>query len=210
MWPIEVILSRNITFVFDSLNLRAFDTSVLKEAVEGLSAPAIMDTPEIIVAAYPEIALIVQVGDRRVRVTSQLETSDLEDFPISDVALRITKGVPSKQSSLLAYGFNYDVGHEFEDVGTRDAFVLSFMAGANNFAELSGGEIVSFTPRIVFVRDGRKYDLILEPIGDARLKAHMNVHLEHGGAQMPGRQELSQTYSSEFAYFSELLNGIVD
>lgn len=205
----EAILSRNITLVYDSINLRHFDTSILKNLFEDKSNPAIVDTPEMIIAAFPELALVIQVGDRRIRITMQRETRDIEDFSIWEVASKTHLQVPPDKHSLVAYGFNFDVGLSVEGRDSKEFIVAAFLASETELAERLGGEITSFIPRIVYIRDGKKYDLVLEPLEDSRIKAHLNMHLDHTDLQLPASNELQAMYISEFAYLQEALERIL-
>jgi hypothetical protein len=197
---VKGVLSQNITLVYESLDLQTIDSGKLK----GLMAdtkPMVMDTPEMIVAVYPPMPIIIQMGDRRTRITLQQESEQIGAAPIWETTIECHQLVP--QSQLVAYGFNYDVGAVVRGAGVHTIITDLFAPNRDALEEALEGRVVSFIPRFKFKRGEALYDLILEPLDEEQIKAHLNAHFE--GRTLPSREELEASFRQEFEYLVSML-----
>ena len=78
---IEAVFGRNITLVYDALDLKAIDRNKLREIIPE-TTPTVMDMPEMVVAVFPPSPWLIQIGDRRIRINIAAEIEDLGDFPL--------------------------------------------------------------------------------------------------------------------------------
>ena len=202
---VRSILAENITIVYDRLDLHAVDASKLKALTE--THAVIMDTPELIVAVFPASPLIVQLGDRRVRITHQGEHEALGALPLWEIAAKCHQAVP-QECKVVAYGYNYDVLASTGDVAASDALKMAFLRDQQAFEEAAGGTLRSFAPRFVYDQDA-VCDLTLEPHDANRIKVHMNVHFT--ADSLPATGQLQESYFARFerlvAVLQRLLKG---
>lgn len=202
---IKTVLSQNITLVYDSLDLQAVDSSKLKTLTGISSKPMLMDTPEMIVAAYPPepVPMVIQLADRRIRITLPQSTDSLGDIPLWKIATECNDLVP--KSSLIAYGFNYDVLMEYASGNASKVLVDLFIRDAEAIQNALQGHLVAFIPRLKLRRGQVSNDLVLEPVDDQRIKAHMNSHFEHKGFDLPAPEQLKASFSEEYEYLLSVL-----
>lgn len=198
---ISAVLSQNITLLYDALDLKAIDSRKLKTLmdVEGV----LMDTPEMIVALFPTVPLIVQIGDRRTRITLQKESKDVGSIPLWDIAQNCNGIAQESGAKLVAYGFNYDLGAEVTDGDAQLTTLELFLSNRQALEDTLGGHFSSFVPRLRFRRDETSYDLILEPLDAQRIKAHLNTHFDVN--ELPSKEQLEDSFRQEFAYLTSIL-----
>lgn len=67
------------------------------------------------------------------------------------------------------------------------------------------GHLLSCVPRFIFQRDQTRYDLVLEPIDEQRMKVHMNAHFEFGGITLPSQDQLQASFYEEYEYLGSIL-----
>lgn len=201
----QVVLSQNITLVYKSLDLQGADRDVLRGLMAGRSEPMVMDTPTMIVAAYPPTPLVVQVADERVRITLQGESEQIGQIPLWEIAVDASQLIP-EGSTLISYGFNYTLGLILDDGDAHALMIDVFLGSAKTVEQALGASLWSFAPRIRFEREQARYELILDPLLDKeRIKVLFNVHLEREGITLPATEELEHMYRSEFEYLSSVL-----
>jgi len=200
---IQRVLSQNITLVYDSLDLRTIDTSELKGLMGVEAKPMVMDTPEMIVAVYPPHPLIIQIGDRRIRVTFPRESEDIGAVPLWEIAIKCHQLVP--QSQLVAYGFNYDVEVELAGGNAHKVMLDLFVSNPKMIENALKGHLVSSIPRIKFRRGQTIYDLVLEPVDEQHLKVHLNAHFQFEGITLPSEDRLEESFRHEFGYLTSML-----
>jgi len=204
-FEIQAVLSQNITLVYDLLELQAIDRNALRGLVGPQVNPAMMDTPEMIVAVYSPEPIIVQAGDRRIRITLQQPEEDMGGFPIWDIALKCDTLVSRSKSTLVAYGFNYDVSitlSENAHAVTRSLFVDNLQ----RIESALGGRVLSLTPRLVFERDHTRYDLLIEVVDEEHIKVHLNAHFQFEGIVLPPQDKLQASFREEFGYLTATLS----
>jgi hypothetical protein len=160
-----------------------------------------MDFPDMIVALYPPNPIIIQMGDKRTRITLQQESEDIGSVPLWEIALKCHQSVP--QPKLVAYGFNYDIGAEVKGGNAHTITIELFVSNPQMIENVLEGHLLSFAPRLKFKRDGTLYDLILEPIGEQRIKAHLNAHFEDD--TLPSQDQLEASFRQEFEYLVSML-----
>jgi hypothetical protein len=202
---IQGVLSQNITLVYDSLDLQTIDSSKLKGLIAS-AKPMVMDTPEMIVAVYPPMPVVIQMGDRRTRITLQQESEEIGAVPLWEIALKCHQFV--SQSQLVAYGFNYDVGAAVTDENAQTITMDLFVPNQETIERILDGHLVSFIPRFKFKRGETLYDLILEPLDEKRVKAHLNAHFE--GKSLPPKDQLKVSFHQEFGYLISILPRLLE
>ena len=196
---IQRVLSQNITLVYDALDLQTIDSSKLKGLIDAKAM--VMDTPEMIVAVYPPHPIIIQIGDRRTRITLQRQSEDIGAVPLWEIAIKCHQLVP--RSQLVAYGFNYDVGVVVADGNAQAITMDLFVSNRQMIENVLEGHLVSFVPRLKFRRGETFYDLILEPLDEQRIKAHLNAHFQDN--TLPPQDQLEASFRQEFGYLVLML-----
>jgi len=198
---IQRVLSQNLTLVYDSLDLQTIDSSKLK-GLMGVEAKAmVMDTPGMIVAVYPPDPIIIQMGDKRTRITLQRQSEDIGAVPLWEIVVKCHQLVP--QAQLVAYGFNYDVGAVVADGNAYTITMNLFVSNRQMIENVLEGHLWSFVPRLKFKRGGTLYDLILEPRDEQRIKAHFNAHFQDN--TLPPQDQLEGSFRQEFGYLVSML-----
>jgi hypothetical protein len=187
--------------LYNTLNLGAIDTKKLKVFmdVEGV----LMDTPEMIVALFPTIPLIIQMGDSRTRITLQRESQEVGDVPLWEFAQYCNGIALDAEAKLVAYGFNYDFIAQVTDGDAHMATLELFLSNQQALEGILRGRFFSFVPRFKLKRDETLYDLILEPLDEKRIKAHLNVHF--GVNTLPSQEQLKDSFHLESAYLTSIL-----
>lgn len=204
----SAVLNQNITLVYDSLDPKAIDSALLKTVVDSAAPPLIMDTPELIVAVYPAESIVVQIGDRRIRVTLTKLSTDLADKPLSQLAVKCSE--MARKWKLIAYGFNYDLEVHLEDADSRALMLELCISDFQRLEHILGGQLVSFTPRLQYKRDQVQYDLVIEPIDSQSLTVHFNVHFEHSNLELPSAGRLEGAFREQFGYLTSVLPGLLE
>lgn len=202
---IQTVLSQNITLVYDSLDLQAIGSSELKGLMGVQAKPMVMDTPEMIVAVYPPEPTVIQIGDRRIRITVQKHSEDIGGIPLWAIAFKCNQLVPKPESTLVAYGFNYDVGLALADGNAHEVTIDLFVSNPQVIEDALEGHLLSFIPRLRFQRGQTRYDLVLEPIDEERMKVHMNAHFEFGGITLPPQDQIRAFFYEEYGYLVSML-----
>ncbi len=202
---IPIVLKQNITLVYDSLDLQTIDSSKLKGIMGGNAM--VMDTPDMIVALYPPTPMIIQMGDRRTRITLQKESKDIGSVPLWEVALKCHQLVPPR-AQLVAYGFNYDVGATVADGDVQTITMDLFISNRQMLEKILDGHLLSFMPRLKFKRGETLYDLILEPLDEQRITVHLNAHFEDN--TLPLQDQLEASFRQEFEYLVSMLPSLLE
>jgi hypothetical protein len=201
---VSVVLGQNITLVYDSLDLQAIDSGELKKLTGVETKSMLMDTPEMIVAVYPPEPTVIEIGDNRFRITLPQNSEDIGRVPLWEIAVKCSRLVSESKSKLVSYGFNYDIGVESE----RNAHKVTkelFVSNPKMIESALGGYILSFVPRFIFQRDRTRYDLVLEPVDEQRIKVHMNAHFEFEGIALPSQDQLRVSFYEEYQYLASIL-----
>lgn len=193
------VLSQNITLAYAALDLQRIDSRSLKEIVD--PSAVIMDTPDMIVAMSAVKSLIVQAGDRRIRVTLQGERERVGDVPLWVIARSCHELVG--QAQLVSYGLNYDLGIGVIGESAHQAMITAFLSGREAIEPILDGEIWSYVPRLRYRRDEAAYDLFLDPVNEQQVKVHLNVHFE--ATDLPSRRRLKAAFLGEFAHLESVL-----
>jgi hypothetical protein len=202
---IPTVLGQNITLLYNSLDLQAIDSSGLKGLMGRQAKPMVMDTPEMIVAVYPAEPLVVQMGDRRTRITLQQRSDDIGGVPLWEIALKCNQLVAESKSTLVAYGFNYDAEAVLTGENANKAVLELFISNPRVIESALEGHVLSLVPRLLFQRDQTRYDLVLEPMAEQRINVHLNVHFEFEGVTLPHEDQLKTSFHEEFEYLASIL-----
>lgn len=195
----------NITLVYDTLPLGSVNRDALRAALGGGDIVS-MDTPELLVIFSPVQKIVLQLSDRRLRAIEQGDLApDQTKLPF--IVTQANKAVKSGQ--LKAYGFNYDLIINWQGAQPIELFLREhFVKDAPGLEQTFGGEIVSFTPRVHFRRDGRQYDLLLDSRSEQQLAVHLNVHFEE--PQLPTQNKLRTSFLSEYEALTQLLTRFLE
>jgi hypothetical protein len=202
---IRAVLGQNITLVYDSLDLQAIDIGKLKNVADIQNKPMLIDTPEMIVVAYPPepVPIVIQLADRRIRISLSQSSDSIGDIPLWKVATECHNLVP--RSSVIAYGFNYDVLVEVTVGNASKLLIDLFIRDAETIRDALQGDLSSFIPRLRFRRGQVSNDLVLEPTDDQRIKVHMNSHFGHKGVELPASEQLEASFLDEYDYLASVL-----
>ncbi len=204
----QTVLSQNITLLYDSVNVQVIDSGKLKELAGIPSKPMLMDTSDMIVAVYPPYPVIIQIRDRRISITLQQHGEDIGGIPLWGVAVECNQLVP--KSTLLAYGFNYDVGVEFDEGNANSVIIRLFVSNPQRIEGLITGQLLSSIPRFKFRRGEVLYDLVLEPVEERRVIVHLNAHFAHEGIALPSQDQLRTSFYDEYRYLTSILPGLFE
>ncbi len=199
---IPTVLNQNITLVYDALDLQTVNSGKLKGLIADIK-PMVMDMPEMIVAVYPPAPIIIQIGDKRIRITLQQQNENIGSIPLWDIALRCQELVPQSQQ-LVAYGLNYDVAVQVENGDVQEITTRLFIPDLQVIEDVLNGKLLSFTPRLQFKREQVHYDLILEPLEKQIIKAHLNAHFGDEALEI-SEAILKKAFYQEFKYLTSML-----
>lgn len=206
---IEAVFGRNVTMVYDALDLQTIDRNKLRGIIPD-TTPTIMDMPELIVAVYPPSPWLIQIGDRRIRINVAADINDLGDFPLWEYAIKSNELIPSDKASIIAYGYNFDFGVRFQDVTPQSLLISKFVPNRPALEDALQGTLVSYLPRIVFKTGDLQYDIIFEPMNDVQMKAHGNAHFQYSGIQLPSIEDLKSSYITQYAYLRTVVEKLLN
>jgi hypothetical protein len=208
---IKKILNQNITLVYDSLDLQTIDRNELRKLFDEGVSPTVMDSPGMLVIIAPSTQTIVQMGGNRILVTLPQQSQEIGQKPIWDVTVNCTHLLSNTKSEIIAYGFNYNIEVEtaLEEVPIDKSFVPLFLARPTVFEKRLDGQLLSFVPRFVFLREQKKYDLKLKPVGERNLQVQLNVHYQVEEYPFPSAERLQKAFFEEFEYLKSILPKIL-
>jgi len=209
MLTIRTIITQNITLVYDSLDLRTISINDLRELRGDQTKPTVMDTPEMIVAIYPPEPVVIQMGDRRIRITLPQPQESIDDAVLHEVATKCDQLAGRPRSQLVAYGFNFDVAVELPNRNAHEVVVDRFLKETESIKTTLDGSLISFSPRLMFERNQVRYDLVLEPVNDHAMKVHLNAHFQHAELTLPATDQLSDSFAAQYEYLVSLLSGLL-
>ena len=204
----EALLIQNITVVYDSLDLASIDSGKLKTLRETAVQAAVMDVPEMIVAIYPPEPLLVQIGEKRIRMTLQ-GAHEIGSVPIWDYMFKCMRLVGPSKHQAIAYGFNYDVVVTTQGVSANDLLQQRFVGDVAGIEARLNGQIQTIAPRLKFLKNGVSYDLILEPVDEGRVKAHLNAHFEIPNHRLPFLEKFKSSFLEQYQYFEEIVSRLL-
>lgn len=195
---------RDITLAFEQINASGVNIRKLKTLFD--MQPVVVETPDLSMIMYPPHQLIIQITDNRIRISHQKVLSNIDELPLWDIADTCRKLVANQH--LTGYGFNYNIISEI-DLALHQAVINKwFLPNSEAVSNVLQGQIVTFTPRIVFERDAKLYDLIMEQATSKHLRAHLNVHFDE--KRLPGRAKLKANFIKEYEDFRMLLSRLYD
>lgn len=206
---IEAVFGRNITLVYDALDLQTLDRNKLRGIIPD-KTPTIMDMPELVVAVYPPSPWLIQIGDRRIRVNVAAEINELGDFPLWEYAIKCNEIVPAEKASIIAYGYNFDFGVRFQGITPQDLLISKFVPARPELEDTLQGTLVSYLPRIVFKTGDLQYDIVLEPMNDAQMKVHGNAHFQYSGIQLPPIEGLQSSYIAQYEHLRAVIEKLLN
>jgi hypothetical protein len=207
---IQTVLSQNITLVYDSLDLQAIDSGELKGLMGVQTKPMVMDTPEMIVAVYPPEPTVIQIGDRRIRITFQQHNEDIGRVALWEIAGKCNQLASDPKATFIAYGFNYDVGLALASGNVHEVAIDLFASNPQIIEDALEGHLLTFIPRFRFQRGQTRYDLVIEPIDQQRMQVHFNAHFEFGGITLPPQDQLQASFYEEYRYLVSMLSRLFE
>ena len=181
--------------------MQSIDTRKIKSLFK---QTMVADIPDMIVVIDPTGPTIIQLGDRRIRVSLQRETQ--EPANISEIAFNCHQLVSA--SKLIAYGFNFDLYVTVDNGDVIAKIMQMFAPCGEDLATKLGGDILSVTPRLKFQRDHVLYDLILEPMDATHLSIHLNVHIEQENQDISS-EILHDGLSNVYHYLVSILPSLI-
>ena len=205
---IEAVFGRNITLVYDALDLKAIDRNKLREIIPE-TTPTVMDMPEMVVAVFPPSPWLIQIGDRRIRINIAAEIEDLGDFPLWEYAIKCNELAPANKTSLIAYGYNFDFGVRFQDTTAQNALISKFVLNRSELEDMLQGVLTSYLPRMVFRTDEIQYDIVFDPINETHMKLHGNAHFQFDEIQLPSLEELKSSYIAQYEHLRSIIENLL-
>lgn len=205
---IEAVFGRNITLVYDALDLKTIDRNKLRGIIPEIT-PTVMDMPEMVVAVFPPSPWLIQIGDRRIRINISAEIEGIGDFPIWEYAIKCNELVPADKTSLIAFGFNFDFGTRFQDITPQKALISKFVSNQPELEDTIQGKLISYLPRMVFKSNDIQYDIIFEPMNDAQMKIHGNAHFQFSGIELPTLEELKKSYTTQYEHLRIIIENLL-
>jgi hypothetical protein len=202
-----LIEGQNITLVYDNLDLREIDPGILKRKLS--QATTVVDTPQLIAVVDPTVPFFIQFADNRIRLTIQKKPYDPDTFGkfgsnnIWNLAFESNKFAEKQKRQLVAYGFNYDVVSKNGEGDYIQSLNKKFFIDVDGVKNILGVEDVLILPRLKFMHEDVQYDLRLEPINEADLKAHLNAHFAVN--KFPNVKNLRNHFVRNFGYLLEQL-----
>ncbi|MBU4224945.1 MAG: hypothetical protein KKC71_03905 [Chloroflexi bacterium] len=201
---IEAVFGRNITLVYNALDLQTIDRNKLRGIIPDI-APTVMDTPEMVVAVYPPSPWLIQIGDRRIRINVAAEIEGLGDFPLWEYAIKCNELIPADKASIFAYGYNFDFGVRFQDSAPQNVLISKFVLNRPALEDTLQGTLVSYLPRMVFRTGDLQYDIVFEPMNDVQMKIHGNAHFQYAGIQLPSLEGLKSSYIAQYEHLRNVI-----
>lgn len=200
---ISTILEQNITIVYDSLDPNSIDNREVKKLLG--DTPMVAEMPDMTFVINPKGPTLIQMGDRRVRISHQGKSNDL--VPLWEIATGVNELI--EDSTLISYGFNYKIGITLDEGDAYQSSIDLFLNNPNQIQDIVGGELNSFVPRFKFQRNQVAYDLILEPIEEQRIIGHLNAHRQYKGIALPPSEGLRLEFSEEYNLFISYIPNIL-
>jgi len=202
---IAKVLSQNITLAYEAMDLPNIDTRKLKGVLGTERQPTVMETPDTIVVVFPPEPTVIQLGQKRIRITVPESGGKVGDVPLWEIAVKCGELVSGSEHKLIAYGFNYELMALSETSSAHAATMRLFLPNSGAVEAILGGYLSSFTPRLKFQRGQTQYDLILEPLDEQQLKVFMNAHFEYPGVRLPTQDQLHEDFCKGYDYLVSVL-----
>lgn len=196
----QTILGYNITLVYKTLDLKIIDSREIKKLLGDNVLGT--DAPDMLFFIHPIGPTIIQIGDRRIRITYSGESDEFK--ALWDIARGSHDQVTD--SNLLAYGFNYDLGVEITDGDVNKRVIEQYIPDLSGIESILDGHLLSVSPVIKYQRGQTRYDLVLEPVDASRIKIHMNAHFGNDGITLPNQEQLEISFIEEFNYLKSVLS----
>lgn len=206
---IEAVFGRNITLVYDALDLQTIDRNKLRGVISEIT-PTVMDMPEMVVAVYPPSPWLIQIGDRRIRINVAAEIKELGDFPLWEYAIKCNELIPADKASIIAYGYNFDFGVRFQDNTPQNTLISKFVFNRPALEDALQGTLISYLPRMVFRAGDLQYDIVFEPMNDAQMKIHGNAHFQYKGIQLPPLEGLKLSYIAQYEHLRNVIEKLLN
>jgi len=206
---IEAVFGRNVTLVYDALDLQTIDRNKLRGVIPEIT-PTVMDMPEMVVAVYPPSPWLIQIGDRRIRINVAAEIENIGDFPLWEYAIKCNELVPADKVSIIAYGYNFDFGVRFQDSTSLNTLISKFVLNRPALEDTLQGTLVSYLPRLVFKTGDLQYDIVFEPMNDAQMKVHGNAHFQYAGIQLPPIEGLKSSYIAQYEHLRTVIEKLLN
>lgn len=170
--PEMIVQSQNITFLYDSFSQDDIDPRQIKKLFEG--QVIVNDFPEFSVFVWPDLKLIIQIGDRRFRITKH-ETGN-SPYKLWDATQKANNSIGKPP---IALGCNFDVAVKCE----KSAIEIIRQIFSNDIDRITtalSGTLLNFVPRFKIAQDRFEYDFIIESTEDPtrQFVFHVNAHLE--------------------------------
>jgi hypothetical protein len=155
--------------------------------------------PDLLVAIKPEDGSVVQFGDRRLRVTAPSPAgAPVDIWSLTHRCLQLVR-----RRSVIAYGYNIDVGVLFDEATQEKDLRFLFKSDLEKIENMVGMTITGFIPRMIFQNGPIRMDVNMEALSGGRVKAHANFNIVSD--TVPDEEKLGQ----EFLEQCNVLNNFV-
>lgn len=204
---LQAVIRQNITLVYDALDLHTIDRNKLKNFSNRQHTPTVMDAPDLLVAVLPPDPLVMEIGDRRIRITLPRPSEKILPDVLGECATEANRLVTGSKSKLRAFGLNIDLDVVLSDRNARELLLKLFISDRHLMEDRLGGTFISFVPRMRVQRGDTLWDLVLdpEPQNEQHVKVHLNAHVECHEQDLPPQSELAMFVQKEFDSLVDIL-----
>lgn len=204
---LEAVFGRNITLVYNSIDISSLDTKFLKTIFND-GEPAIIQIPgNVVVFTAQNKPHSVQIDNKRIVIDFSDEINEFGNYPVADYADFFNKYIISKESKLEAYGFNYNLGFKFTNTITNVLNDL-FASGIEKINDKLCGKIIDFYPVFRINKDNLVYQYTFNRHSDNQLKVHVNVHFQENS--LPELQILKEKFKYQCNTITESLLRLIN
>ena len=204
------LTSKNITVVFETLDLRKISIDQLKQVGgPAIPSPRVLEIDDnTLVAIFDATQTIAEIADRRLRVTDRSPTTT-EGTSLPDLVIALVNLFPFE---MIAYGFNFDVIVELE--GTEDSnlfFRDRFLVKRLHSNLLAGLQTIGLETKLRLMSSvGTQYELKIVPgTGpDNRPTALCSLNEHYEEPELPNQDNLRQLLVDNYQTLLDMLQNL--
>lgn len=169
----------------------------LKKDNQEQDKTTVVDAPGLKALTYPNRAKDIVYEQNRLLINDR-ESLDPDKSSIFDYLDKGFKQTIQDRKSIAAYGFNFDV----IAMNTKKG---DFLNQHTLQVIRKIGEIQEQGSKVIFARNGKRFDLQLTPTGSkGELLVHLNVH--YSKSELPEIKILKKEVESDFGEFKKLID----
>ena len=171
---IEAVFGRNITIVYNSINIKSLNLEEIKKFFSDEN-PAIIQIPDnVVIIAFPNKPVFIQIEHERLLVNFNFEENSLGDFPICEYTIKINKEIIDSGSKMDSFGFNYDFGIDLHEDANKK-LIIQFANFENNYLKKNKEKLIAFYPTINMKFNEIEYSYIFNQQDSTKIKVHVNA-----------------------------------